>query len=209
MRRSLRLRVNFDAEEFRFGSLIGQTMRPVRITVVSVLFVVVTGAVALFLSFSGSKELDYQGRPISYWFAQLPPTFVSSQGTMHVSSMMAMGQQYGTTGAVWQSFAALDSFGTNAIPYFLSKLQDSDSFVEKKATHLAWKHGVKSLPFRNAICERAQSVTALIHLRELPPGTLQMLASLSTNAPPDIAQAAKHVLLVRSGAAQGNGVTRY
>jgi len=170
---------------------------PTRATATVTIALLVAGVAVLLLRHRGSKELKYQSHPIEHWFAQLPATVVSTRSVSRAESTTVLGQQYGNTGGVSQCFVALDSFGTNAIPYYLWKLQNSDSFLEQKAVRLAVQSGVRTVPFRNAVIERGQAVTALIHVKELAPDTLQTLSHLSTNAQPDIAVAAKYVLAQR------------
>ena len=56
---------------------------------------------------------------------------------------------------------------------------------------------VRTVPFRTDVIERGQAVTALIHVKDLAPETLQTLFQLSTHAQSDIAVAANHVLTRR------------
>ena len=175
-------------------------MRPVRKVTGSVVVLLVALTFWLFLRSGGSKELRYQGQPIGYWFAQLPVTVVSSRTVARIDSGTILGQVYGSTNVTSGSFAAFDRFGTNAVPFLLEKLQGSDSVIEQKATWIVWRYTSKPLPVRNAIAERGQSVTALIHLKELSTNAVQALDRLSTNAEPDVARAAKYILNTRRGA---------
>ena len=90
-----------------------------RATATLVIGLLVAGGAGLLLRYRGGNELKYDGRPIEHWFAQLPPTVVSSNSVGRAESVTILGQQYGNTGGVSQCFVALDTFGTNAIPYYL------------------------------------------------------------------------------------------
>jgi len=159
-----------------------------------ILIVVGVGALLLHFQYKKSQELRYEGRSIDYWFAQLPPTIVSSQYIVKAQSITVLGKQYGSTGNVSKSCAALDSFGTNAIGYLMEKLVEKDSIFEQKATEVALKLGAKSFPGRNAWVERGQAVTGLIYLKELPPETVQALTKLSRSSRPEVAEAAKYII---------------
>ena len=159
-----------------------------------ILIVVSVGALLLHFQYKKSQELRFEGRSIDYWFAQLPATIVSPQSIVKAQSITVLGKQYGSTGNVSKSFAALDSFGTNAIGYLIEKLIEKDSTFEQKATEFALKLGVKSFPARNAAIERGQAVTGLIYLKELPPETVQTLINLSRSSRPEVAEAAKYII---------------
>jgi hypothetical protein len=163
-------------------------------TAALVIVALLTTAFALFLRFGGSKPLSYQGHPIDYWFARLPLTVVTTNGTMRLGSLTTAGQKYGDTNGNSQALAAFDSFGTTAIPFLLAKFQDEDSWLENKTAQVALKFDPKSRPFRIAQFERAQSVSALIQLGEIPPDASRTLAHLTNNALPEIARSAKYLL---------------
>jgi len=171
--------------------------RSPRIFVLIVVFGI-AGVIILWRGYQSRNEFKYQGRPFPAWFTQLPLTLVSSQQVMHTESITGMGQQYGGTGNVARVFAALDSFGTNAIPYLLQKLQEEDSTIEEQATRLAVNSGVRSIPFRLAKFERSQAVSGLIRLRDLPRDTIEALARMSISARPDVAEAASYILRART-----------
>ena len=172
-------------------------MTPIGPTAKVVVALLVAGVAIILLCRRGGGNLKYQGRSIEYWFERLPPTLVSSQMIARAESMTLLGQQYGSTGGVSECFVALDTFGTDGIPYYLWKLQKSDSLIEQKAFRLAVQKRAKTVPFRNALIERGQAVTALIHIKELGPDTLQTLFQLSTNAQSEIGAAAKYILTER------------
>ena len=159
-----------------------------------ILIVVSVGALLLHFQYKKRQELRYEGRSIDYWFAQLPATIVSSQYIVKAQSITVLGKQYGNTNNVSKSFAALDSFGSNAIGYLMEKLVEKDSTFEQKATEFALKLGAKSFPARNAWVERGQAVTGLIYLEELPPETIQALTKLSRSSRPEVAEVAKYII---------------
>jgi hypothetical protein len=162
-----------------------------------ILIVVSVGALLLHFQYKKSQELRFEGHSIDYWFAQLPATIVvSPQSIVKAQSITMLGKQYGSPDNVSKSFAALDSFGANAIDYLIEKLVERDSTFEQKATEFALKLGVKSFPARNAMIERGQAVTGLIYLKELPPETVQTLINLSRSSRPEVAEAAKYIISV-------------
>lgn len=131
-----------------------------------------------------------------YWFTQLPLTIVKTNNTLiKVTGLRIPGElKYGSTETASDALAALDSFGTNAIPFLMSKLTQEDSALERRAIALARKLGVKSNPFRNADLERYQTVTALVRIKKLPFETMRTLTNLSQVAAPKIALVAREIL---------------
>ena len=149
----------------------------------------------LFLCLSPRRqELEYQARSIDYWFTQLPPTFVSSKVNMTVTSITEFGQEYGNTVASSMSLEAFDSFGIDAIPHLVMKFLGEDSVIEQSARDLARKAQIKSFPTRMAKIESCQAVTGLIHLKQLPAETVQMLTDLSKDPDSPHAPSAKYIL---------------
>jgi hypothetical protein len=155
---------------------------------------IIACATASVLLFRRNEQPSYQGRPIGYWFKQLPVTFVSSNSVAKGATFTLWGQTYGSTGMVTtQAFAAFDHFGTNAMPYLMSKLQDEDSYAERSATRVVLKLGGKKVPFRFAKIERSQTVTALLRLGPTI-DLLPMLSRLTNNGDSDIAGSARFIL---------------
>ena len=159
-----------------------------------ILIVASIGVALLHFRYIDNQELRYEGRSIDYWFSQLPVTMVSSQRIIKVESMTVNGKQYGSKGGASKPFAAFNHFGTNAINYLMGKLVEKDSPIERKATKVALKLGVRSLPFRHSRMERGQALTGLLYLKELPPETKQTLTNLSGSSRPEVAEAAKYIL---------------
>jgi hypothetical protein len=165
---------------------------------------VIAGVVTGFLIFRGNKQLVYQQQPIGCWFEKLPVTLITSNYMMVGASITSLGQQYGDTNLVSNTFAAFDYFGTSAIPYLLGKLEADDSYAKTKTIKLAVKLGARKIPLRRARFERGQAVTALLRL-DLPKGSLQTIARLSTNEQSDLAASAKYILRKREQSARTIG----
>ena len=160
-----------------------------------ILIIVSIGAIFLICLYPKKQELIYQGRSIDYWFAQLPLTLVTPEGLVATGgAITAFGQQYGNQQDAPQSFAALDSFGNDAIPYLMNKLTAKDSAIEKTARNIARKAKMTSFPTRMASIESYQAVTGLIYLKELPAETIQTLTDLSKDTNSQNAAAAKYIL---------------
>lgn len=143
------------------------------------------------------QSLQHDGRPISYWFSQLPATVATTQGVMYCESVTLDGRKYGRTthdGAL----KALSAPDPNVLPYLLRKIQSSDSRYKRFANRWALRVGFGVGPFRDPGIERSQAVTALVHMEHLPPKTLAALRALTTDARPEVAQAAACVLRIRT-----------
>jgi hypothetical protein len=159
-----------------------------------ILLVVAIGSVLFLCLTPRRQELKYQGRSIDYWFTQLPPTIVSSEVSMTAKSFTVLGQEYGNTVDSSMSLEAFDSFGIDAIPYLVTKFLGEDSVIEQSARDLARKAQIKSFPTRMAKIESCQAVTGLIHLKQLPAETVQMLTDLSKDPNLPHAPPAKYIL---------------
>jgi len=181
-------------------------LRPLTALVLTLILLVAMG---LFLRRESNQKLTFQDLSIDHWFTQLPLTFVQTNNLVFFSQAMSIATQrqtYGTTNKdnLSQVYAAFDSFGTNAIPYLLRKLQQDDSVARKQLARLAMKLGVRCIPFRAASAERAQAVTGLIRIKEqLPSSTLQVLSNLSVNSKAEIGCAASPSAGVHCGPSQG------
>jgi len=162
------------------------------------LFLAVVCVVSGLLIFRGNRNLVYQRHAIGYWFERLPVTLVTSNSVMTGGSVTTFGQTYGSTVLVTETetYKAFDHFGTNAIPYLMSKFLAEDSYAKSNITMLAVKLGVRKMPFRFSKIERGQAVTALLRL-DLPEDCLQSIIYSSTNGVPDIAASAKYILRTR------------
>jgi hypothetical protein len=98
-----------------------------------------------------------------------------------------------------EAFAAFDSFGTNAAPFLIKRLQLEDTRLRQKATAFGLRIGLRRAPFRSAELERAQAVAALSRLKSLPPDVSLKLTNLSTHPSPAVARSALYVLQARGG----------
>jgi hypothetical protein len=165
-----------------------------------VLIVLLIGLLAV--RYNKPRPLTYSGKPLEYWFAQLPVTPVPPPGIDlgNVQGFVKnMGQTYGGNGpSGGDSITAIGSFGTNAIPFLLRKLQGIDSAIEQTVTRAATNAGVSYLPFRKAELERLQAVTGLIHTTSLPSDAQQTLVALRASTNRDIASAATYILTRRA-----------
>jgi hypothetical protein len=141
------------------------------------------------------NDLLYRNEPIANWFKRLPVTVlvpgveVNATGFMNVT-----GQQYGDAMGDPSATEAFQFFGTNAVPFLIEKLGSQDSAIQVKATELAEKASVKSLPFRQADIERSQAVTALLNVKPFPAEAIPPLFSLTRNTNDAVAWAAFSVL---------------
>ena len=104
-----------------------------------ILIIVYIGALLIIGLRTKKQALTYQGRSIDYWFAQLPVTMVTSRGGTMCGSIHYAGQQYGDPQNASLSYAALDSFGNDAIPYLMNKLTGKDSAIEKMPVNVIGK----------------------------------------------------------------------
>ena len=159
-----------------------------------ILLVVGVGAILVICLYPGKQELIYQGRSIDYWFAELPVTLVLPEFVATGASLTVLGQQYGNEEDTSMSFAALDAFGIDAIPYLMKKLTGKDSAIEQAARNAARRVKIKSFPTRMAAIERGQAATGLIYMKELPPETVRTLTNLSRTSNSGVADAAKYIL---------------
>jgi len=104
-----------------------------------VLIVLLIGLLAV--RYKKPRPLTFSGKPLEYWFAQLPVTPVPPPGIDlgNVQGFVKnMGQTYGgNNSSGGNSIAAISSFGTNAIPFLLRKLQGIDSAIEQTVTRAA------------------------------------------------------------------------
>jgi hypothetical protein len=175
-------------------------MKRSRIFISVVALAAILTTLFLVLTRHTSKPLTYQGKPIEYWFAQLPITPMPPPGVEFSPNIRAFvtshGQQYGSTNV--DGIAAIEALGTNALPFLLARLQGLESVAKKLVTKAATNSGAGYLPFRNADIERLQAVTGLIHVKALTPEARQLITSLSTNTKPDIASSAAFILKRRA-----------
>ena len=109
-------------------------------------------------------------------------------------------QKYGT----WMeepdvSAKAIRTMGTNGFELYLAKLGRQEgplrNLVCGRVQQAAFGLGLRRFLFEDVAAEREQAVTALILLKPLPAGAVGTLSTLSTNRNPEIARAARCVLV--------------
>lgn len=142
------------------------------------------------------REPRHQGKPLNYWFNQLPLTRIVSDGSIVTQDQVQLpGRRYGSFLETPRGAReAFQDIGTNALAFLLYKLKRSETRSHKPIQMLAIKYGFKRLPLPSIDAERQQAVTGLIFLSPLPPDYLPQVSALATNADPKVATAAKCVL---------------
>jgi len=142
----------------------------------------------------------YQGKPLEYWFNQLPMTRIDTNGFYATVSLSDRWRCGLASGAVrkwgrWietpeASANAIHRIGTNAIPFYLRKIRRPIGARETQIMKIARAVGFRGFLFEDVEPEREQAVTALILLKPLPPQMASELVALTTNMDPYIAGAA-------------------
>ena len=131
-----------------------------------------------------SAEPLYDGRPLSYWFHELPITMVrvppgGVRGTISAESVVIRGRRYGALKEKSHlTITAIQKMGTNAIPFLFGKLEHRQSPMTKPIEWCASKCRIKKSVFANVEIERAQSITALLALEPLPGNVIDRLQEL-------------------------------
>jgi len=144
----------------------------------------------------GKPKPFYQGRPLEYWFNQLPMTSINGQTvgqSRHLLARSPSGEvkRYGAWMETPEASAKAISFiGTNALAFCLWKLTRHIGPLESKIQKIERAVGFHSFLFLDVSVEREQAVTALILLKPLPPEVIAELGTLSTNRNQEIADAA-------------------
>ena len=132
------------------------------------------GSICWLASFHDPKRnLSYQGKPLIYWFNQLPMT--RTQGTRGSEIVvarvreLARGLKSGTVQEYgpWvekpaASAKAIRAVGTNGLRLYLSKLSRQERPVGSRLQAAAFALGLRRFLFANVSAEREQAVTALI-----------------------------------------------
>ncbi len=156
------------------------------------------------------RNLSYQGKPLIYWFNQLPMT--RTQGTrgneIVFESVREFArdhkpdtvQEYGS----WveepaASAKAIRAVGTNGLRLYLSKLSRQERPVRSRLQEAAFALGLRRFLFANVSAEREQAVTALILLKPLPEQAVRKVRALSNSSDAEIAGAARCVLATEPG----------
>jgi hypothetical protein len=180
------------------GSLVGTVMPRTRLMVwVLAMAVSVTGLVLSFnVEYQRRPTLASQGRPLEFWFNQLPMTR-NNGGTVGQSRHMLMRspsgavRKYGDwTETPEASARAIRDIGTNALTFYLGKLTRNSGVIEQTIAKAARAVGYRGFLFADAYPERGQAVTALILLKPLPSGVTSNLVTLSTSSNREISAAA-------------------
>jgi hypothetical protein len=153
------------------------------------------------------SQTSYLGKPLEYWFNQLPMTFTSGTGfsaRVMQSDRMLLRSPSGAvrTYGGWMekpeaSAKAIRAIGTNALAFYLWKLTRHIGPIESKIHKVARAVGFQDFLFADVSPERGQAVTALILLKPLPPGVVSELVTLSTNGNREIAAAAHCALTTK------------
>ena len=147
---------------------------------------------------------SYQGKPLEYWFNQLPMTRIDVAGfdaRVKLSDRMTCRTLSGAFRA-WGSWMetpkdsanAICAIGTDGLAFYLRKLRQSISTREMQIVKVARAAGFHGFLFEDVYPERQQAVTALIVLKPLPPEVVSELVALSTSRDQDIAAAARCAL---------------
>jgi hypothetical protein len=162
------------------------------------------------ITYRGNSNPSYQGKPLSYWFNQLPmtsrqvdrgreiPVQCARRQARHIKSGAV--QQYGTwLEAPEVSAEAIRTIGTNGLSFHFSKLERPEGPLPSKLQKTAFDLGFRRFLFADVSAERQQAVTALILPKPLPESPVRRLSALSTNSNAGLAGAAHCVLVTEPG----------
>ena len=155
--------------------------------------------VGLISWFSLGPNLSCQGKPLRYWFGQLPPDHFRGEEVGSVSAgrwvMDSMGRKYGSLlENPDNAQAAVRKIGTNSLPFFMVKLKRIESPTENRIQRFAFWLGFKRPWFDNVEAQRAQATAGLMCFNPLPPQFRRELDILRTNSNGSIAEKARYVL---------------
>ena len=154
----------------------------------------------------------YLGKPLEYWFNQLPQTRIDGVGFAARVIQRDRETMRSPSGAIrtWGCWietpqvcaSAIRSIGTNALAFYLQKLRRDVGNREGQIALAARRVGYEDFLFRirGVDSERGQAVTALILLKPLPPWVVSELLTLSTNRNRDIVAAAHCALTTKESA---------
>jgi hypothetical protein len=151
---------------------------------------------------------SYQGKPLEYWFNQLPMTSISRAGFSasavqydHLllrSPSGAVRKYGGWLEAPEASASAIRAIGTNSLAFYLGKLTRQVGPIESKIYKGARVVGFRGfLGVEDVDWVRGQAVTALILSKPLPPEVVSELVTLSTDRNREIAAAAHCALTTK------------
>jgi hypothetical protein len=159
--------------------------------------------IVLFRPSITSPDLPiYQGKPLDYWFGQLPLASVAwVAGSNRVSILphaAAGGRRYGSTLESPEApLKAIQEIGTNAIPFVLAKLQRRLSPIQRWIQTVCSKCGMKRPLFADPLellAERKQAVTALLCLAPLPEEPVVRIQKLCAKGDSEVTVYARAVL---------------
>jgi hypothetical protein len=137
----------------------------------------------------------FGGKPLGYWFHELPPTMVVKSNTVATAERITCLGLFGGTYGSQQvqpstSIAAIQEMGTSAIPFMLDRLSRHNFPFSRQLDRGAFACGLKSTWFVNRAVERAQAVTGLLALPSLPQSAIDHLNGLRRSSDPAIAASA-------------------
>ena len=188
-----------------------QPNRPTKLALVAGFLLFLSSICWLIVTHNSVSKLSYQGKPLGYWFNQLPMTSIHTfQGHDSFAQSARKRAKYINSGAVQEygswleepeiSKRAIRAIGTNGIAFYLSKLRKPrvGSF-RKTIQDVALAIGSRRFLYPDVDAERDQAVTALILLKPLPEAAERELLITSTNKSVEMARAARCVLVGEPG----------
>ncbi len=183
------MRVYWDSSALLFGDsicepLIGtRFMSTKHVKPIWLITCVCLGVAVLVLALgSGSKQPTYKRQPLAYWFNRLPLTMSGANTLSCVQFLEVSGRKYGSREIEPRvSIAAIQSIGTNGLPFLIHKITRCDLPMIKWIEACASKCGIKRSLFPDPELERGQAVTALLALSPLPESAILRLRKPPTN----------------------------
>ena len=142
------------------------------------------------------SRIEYQGKPLKYWFSQTPFTVVGTNGATSMIAFFGMrdGSRYGCylekQDDVRKSFVAM---GSNCLPFLVKKLGGRETPVSRAIRYSEYRLRINLRPVDKNI-ERGQALTALTWLSPLPRETYEQIRALNKSSDPHVAAAAKEAL---------------
>jgi hypothetical protein len=143
---------------------------------------------------------QHEGKKLDYWFEQLPCAHVRwVAGQTRVISITPTANSHGyiygsTIEQPWDAIRAIESMGTNAIPFLMEKLQQPDSRMVIALQKSGFRLGLDTPLFPDNHVARAQAMTGLLALEPLPGIWRDVLEKLSKSDSGRVAGAAKAVI---------------
>ena len=144
----------------------------------------------------------YNGKPLSYWFKHLPQSYFVRVPLFHnTATNIYRNTITNQFDPETQAIAAIQSMGTNSLPFLFSKLVRQRSQAWKLTGKIAINCGIGRLfvsHFPDLKAEKAQAMTGLLALMLLPQGFASQLQTLSTNSDEQIAIPASWLLEINA-----------